>query len=228
MIELIGIKKAFKTGSVETVALNGIDLSIADGDFVALTGPSGSGKSTLLNIIGGIESPTEGVYKKDSTEVSGLNKHKLSLFRKENVSFIFQQYALMEEYTVFENIALPLRIKRIPKKEVTKRVAEIMDSLGIANLHRKHPKALSGGEQQRTAIARALVSGNDMILADEPTGALDSKNGEKVMDILCELHEGKAFGGSVGQKTIIVVTHDNSIAERCDHIVRIADGKIIN
>lgn len=228
MIELKDIKKIFKTGSVETVALNGIDLTIEDGDFVALTGPSGSGKSTLLNIIGGIESPTEGTYKKGDMVVSELNKHKLSLFRKNNVSFIFQQYALMEEYTVFENIALPLKIKRVPKKEVTRRVAEIMDSLGITDLRRKYPKQLSGGEQQRTAIARALVSGNDIILADEPTGALDSKNGEKVMDILCELHAGKGFGESVGQKTIIVVTHDERIAKRCDRVVRIADGKVVN
>ena len=219
MIKLEGVRKRFKNGNIEVPVLRGLDLTIADGELVALMGASGSGKSTLLHILGGVDRVTEGNYFFDDIEVSKLSNSKVEDFRRKNAGFIFQQYALMEEYTVYENIALPLTIKGLPRKEIKKKVNEVMESLGLKELADKKPRKLSGGEQQRTAIARAIVSDKKLILADEPTGALDSENGENIMELLVKIHESS-------DKTIIVVTHDEKIAGYCDRIIRIKDGKI--
>ncbi|SEF70003.1 putative ABC transport system ATP-binding protein [Eubacterium ruminantium] len=219
MIKLEGVRKRFKNGNIEVPVLRGLDLTIADGELVALMGASGSGKSTLLHILGGVDRVTEGNYFFDDIEVSKLSNSKVEDFRRKNAGFIFQQYALMEEYTVYENIALPLTIKGMPRKEIKKKVNEVMESLGLKELADKKPRKLSGGEQQRTAIARAIVSDKKLILADEPTGALDSENGENIMELLVKIHESS-------DKTIIVVTHDEKIAGYCDRIIRIKDGKI--
>lgn len=219
MIKLEGVRKRFKNGNIEVPVLRGLNLTIADGELVALMGASGSGKSTLLHILGGVDRVTEGNYFFDDIEVSKLSNSKVEDFRRKNAGFIFQQYALMEEYTVYENIALPLTIKGMPRKEIKKKVNEVMESLGLKELADKKPRKLSGGEQQRTAIARAIVSDKKLILADEPTGALDSENGENIMELLVKIHESS-------DKTIIVVTHDEKIAGYCDRIIRIKDGKI--
>lgn len=219
MIKLEGVRKRFINGNIEVPVLRGLDLTIADGELVALMGASGSGKSTLLHILGGVDRVTEGNYFFDDIEVSKLSNSKVEDFRRKNAGFIFQQYALMEEYTVYENIALPLTIKGMPRKEIKKKVKEVMESLGLKELADKKPRKLSGGEQQRTAIARAIVSDKKLILADEPTGALDSENGENIMELLVKIHESS-------DKTIIVVTHDEKIAGYCDRIIRIKDGKI--
>ena len=221
MIKLEKIIKSFKNGGIETPVLRGLSLEIEDGEMVALMGASGSGKSTLLHILGGVDKPTDGTYTFDDIKVSELSQTKLGDFRKKNVSFVFQQYALMEEYTVFENIALPLKIAGMSGRKVKEKVKAVMESLGLTELADKTPRKLSGGEQQRTAIARAIVSDKKLILADEPTGALDSDNGENIMELLVKIHEDS-------DKTIIVVTHDEKIAGYCDRVIRIKDGKAVN
>lgn len=219
MIKLEGVRKRFKNGDIEIPVLRGINLEIKDGEMVALMGASGSGKSTLLQILGGVDRVTEGNYFFDDMEVSKLSNAKLENFRRKNASFVFQQYALMEEYSVYENIALPLTIKGMSRRNIKKKVNEVMSALNLKELAAKRPRRLSGGEQQRTAIARAIVSDKKLILADEPTGALDSDNGRNIMEILVRIHEES-------NKTIIVVTHDEKIAHYCDRIIRIKDGKI--
>ncbi len=219
MIKLEGVRKRFKNGDIEIPVLRGINLEIKDGEMVALMGASGSGKSTLLHILGGVDRVTEGNYFFDDMEVSKLSNAKLENFRRQNASFVFQQYALMEEYSVYENIALPLTIKGMSRRNIKKKVNEVMSALNLKELAAKRPRRLSGGEQQRTAIARAIVSDKKLILADEPTGALDSDNGRNIMEILVRIHEES-------NKTIIVVTHDEKIAHYCDRIIRIKDGKI--
>ena len=219
MIKLEGVRKRFKNGDIEIPVLRGINLEIKDGEMVALMGVSGSGKSTLLHILGGVDRVTEGNYFFDDMEVSKLSNAKLENFRRQNASFVFQQYALMEEYSVYENIALPLTIKGMSRRNIKKKVNEVMSALNLKELAAKRPRRLSGGEQQRTAIARAIVSDKKLILADEPTGALDSDNGRNIMEILVRIHEES-------NKTIIVVTHDEKIAHYCDRIIRIKDGKI--
>lgn len=219
MIKLEGVRKRFKNGDIEIPVLRGINLEIKDGEMVALMGASGSGKSTLLHILGGVDRVTEENYFFDDMEVSKLSNAKLENFRRQNASFVFQQYALMEEYSVYENIALPLTIKGMSRRNIKKKVNEVMSALNLKELAAKRPRRLSGGEQQRTAIARAIVSDKKLILADEPTGALDSDNGRNIMEILVRIHEES-------NKTIIVVTHDEKIAHYCDRIIRIKDGKI--
>ena len=219
MIKLEGVRKRFKNGDIEIPVLRGINLEIKDGEMVALMGASGSGKSTILHILGGVDRVTEGNFFFDDMEVSKLSNAKLENFRRQNASFVFQQYALMEEYSVYENIALPLTIKGMSRRNIKKKVNEVMSALNLKELAAKRPRRLSGGEQQRTAIARAIVSDKKLILADEPTGALDSDNGRNIMEILVRIHEES-------NKTIIVVTHDEKIAHYCDRIIRIKDGKI--
>ncbi len=219
MIQLKNISKQYTLGDVITNALNNVSLTISDGEFVAVMGASGSGKSTLLNIIGCMDTSTGGEYFLDGRNVSELNSRELSNIRNTKITFVFQNFALMEKYTAYENIELPLINRRVPAAERRHIVEEAAARLGITDQLRKLPKQMSGGQQQRVALARALASGADIILADEPTGALDKKTGLELMEILKELNrEGK---------TIIIVTHDPNIAEYADRVIIISDGRII-
>lgn len=220
MIKFKNITKIYKASGVETKALDGVDVTIEDGKLVAIIGPSGSGKSTMLNIIGGMDSVTEGIYECDDIVVSDLKGRALHKFRKNKISFIFQNFALMNEYSVYENVELPLIAKKYKRSERKKIVYKNLELMGIKDLAKKYPTQISGGQQQRCAIARALASGNDIILADEPTGALDQKTGEEIMKVLCDLNE-------LG-KTVIIVTHDRNVANKCEMILEIVDGKLKN
>lgn len=219
MIKLENVVKIYGKNESKTVALDGVSLEISDGEMLAIMGASGSGKSTMLNIIGAMDELTEGRYFYDDVEVNTLKGSKLHKFRKENVSFIFQNFALMNDYTVYENVELPLLTKKISKKDRKKIVMEQMEIMGITDLAKKFPTKISGGQQQRCAIARALASGNQLILADEPTGALDKKTGEDIMEAFRKMNE-------LG-KTVIIITHDENVAEKCDRIIRISDGKLV-
>ncbi|MCI8410270.1 MAG: ABC transporter ATP-binding protein [Lachnospiraceae bacterium] len=221
LIELKNVSKEYKmdSGETGTKALNDVSLVIHKGEFVAIMGTSGSGKSTLLNMIGAMDDMTSGEYYFNGKIIDNKNNREIYLFRKEHISFVFQNFALMDHYTVFENAELPLRAKNISKKQRKKIVMEQLKKLGIEELAEKMPRQLSGGQQQRCAIARALASGNDVILADEPTGALDSQNSKEIMEIFKELNkEGK---------TIIIVTHDENVARETQRIIKIEDGKIL-
>ena len=222
LIQMKHIVKIYGKDTTEIKALNGIDLEVEAGEMIAVMGASGSGKSTLLNILGAMDRPQKGeyiFYGEKAIKVNELNNNQLTLFRKNNISFIFQQFALMRHYTVYENIEMPLRILGLSRKEKKERIFKAMEELGIADLAKKKPAQISGGQQQRCAIARALVKDAKLILADEPTGALDRKNGEEIMKIFTEL---KKKG-----KTIIIVTHDPGVAQMTDRIINIEDGKII-
>ena len=207
MIELKNVVKVYNADDTSVKALDNISIKIDDGEYIAVMGRSGSGKSTLLNIIGGMEKVTSGQYFCNEKEISSLTIKELDLFRKNNISFIFQNYFLINSYTVSENI------------EVPNIVDEIMKKTGISDIAKKYPNHISGGQMQRCAIARALASDNSIILADEPTGALDAKTGQEIMELLNNI---KTKG-----KTIILVTHDENIASYADRIVRIENGKIV-
>ena len=213
MIRLENITKEYNS----CIALRGVDLTIEDGSFNAIVGTSGSGKSTLLNIIGGMDSVTAGNYYFNDELVSEYSFSKLHKFRKENISFVFQNFALMNKYTMYENVEMPLVARRIKNRK--KLVMEALDKMGIADMAKKYPTQLSGGQQQRCAIARALVADTPLLLADEPTGALDKNTSEEIMRCFKEVH-------SMG-KTIILITHDMNIAEQCEKIIKIEDGKIV-
>lgn len=218
MIELQNINKIYKSINGKTDALTDVSLTINEGEFVCIMGKSGSGKTTLLNIIGCMDKASSGAYRLDDIDISELSADKFDRLRREKISFIFQKYELMSKYTVYENIELPMNAKRISGKQKKQRITDIMKRLGIHELRNKFPKQLSGGEQQRVAIARAYVSDNKYILADEPTGALDNKNTQEIMNIFEELRtEGK---------TIVLVTHDEDIAARGNRIIRLLDGRI--
>lgn len=219
MIRLKNISKQYTLGDVITNALNEISLTIADGEFVTIMGASGSGKSTLLNIIGCMDTPSGGEYFLDDRKVSELNSRELSSIRNAKISFVFQNFALMEKYSAYENIELPLVNRRVSANERRHTVEEAAARLGITEQLCKLPKQMSGGQQQRVALARALASGADIILADEPTGALDKKTGIELMEIFKELNRDG--------KTIIIVTHDPNVAEYADRVITISDGRII-
>ena len=218
MIKLNGITKEYNSDGISFKALSDIDITINRGDMVAIMGRSGSGKSTLLNIIGGLDSPTSGSYTFDDTVLDVNDVKFMDKFRKNKVAFVFQQFALLGDYTVYDNIELPLRARNIPAAERKKRINEVMERLEISKLKKKLPSKISGGEQQRCAIARALVTGNELILADEPTGALDRTTGQEIMNLIKELNrEGK---------TVLIVTHDEKIAAQAKRIIYLEDGKI--
>ncbi len=218
MIELKNVTKLYKGDTYETYALRNLNLTIDDGAFIAVMGRSGSGKTTLLNVIGCMDNPSDGTVVIDDIDVSKAGVHKLDVVRRDKISFIFQNYALMEQYTVYENIELPLNARRMRNKDKKSMINDIMDRLGIAGLAKKYPGQISGGEQQRTAIARAFVSGTKYILADEPTGALDHMNALELIKIIKELH-------TMG-KTILMVTHDREIAGFADKIIVLEDGEL--
>lgn len=218
MIRLKNAGKIYRGETFETKALDYVNLEIKTNEFLAVMGSSGSGKTTLLNILGGMDFLTEGEYEYDGVKINELSENRLERFRKEKVSFIFQQFALMERYTVFENIEMPLLALGIKKKERKRLVEEYMEKLGIVALRDKYPPYISGGQQQRTAIARALAKGSELILADEPTGALDKKCGEELMELFLDMHGM--------EKTIVMVTHDEEIAGYAERVVRVCDGKV--
>ena len=220
MIKLIHVKKDYTEGGVVTNALKDINLEVKDGEFVAIMGASGSGKSTLLHILGGMDKLTSGEYYYNDEAVHDMSMGRLNIFRRDHVSFVFQNAALMKYYTVAENIEMPLLSMNVGKKERKKIIEEKMEAVGITHLAKKLPIHISGGEQTRTAIARALAGDNELLLADEPTGALDQTTGKEIMEVFKKVHE-------MG-KTIILITHDPNVAAYADRIIRIEDGKIIN
>ena len=219
MIKVENLSKSFRTEEVETIALNGVSFEVKDGEFVAIMGPSGCGKSTLLNILGLLDNPTGGKYWLDGNEVSALKEKDRTDVRKGQIGFVFQSFNLIDELNVEENIELPLTYLNIPAKERKQRVQEIMKRMAISHRAKHFPHQLSGGQQQRVAIARAVVFGPKIILADEPTGNLDSKNGIEVMKLLTELHrEGT---------TIVMVTHSDRDASMAHRVIKLFDGKVV-
>lgn len=219
-IVLKNVVKKYGRDNTEFNALSEISLKIDDGEMVAIMGPSGSGKSTLLNILGGIDEITYGEYFFNGENIKELTSNELADFRNKKVGFVFQYFALLNDYTIYENIELPLLKRKISKKERIKIIDEYLSRFGIIDQKNKRPKEISGGQQQRAAIIRALVTNPSYILADEPTGALDKKNGESIMNIFQELKKNG--------KTIIIVTHDSNIADFCDRIITIQDGVIVD
>jgi putative ABC transport system ATP-binding protein len=220
MIDLRNIKKVYKMGEVNLEALKGIDLKIKKGEFISIMGPSGSGKSTLMNIIGCLDTPTEGDYFLDGEKVGGLNIDDLSEIRNKKIGFVFQSFNLLNYATSYENVELPMLFNGAGGSERKDRVKELLEMVGLYKWKDHRPTELSGGQQQRVAIARALVNDPAVILADEPTGNLDSQSGKEIMDIFNELWQDG--------KTIIMVTHDNNIASYSQRIIRILDGKIVS
>ncbi|MCD4796156.1 MAG: ABC transporter ATP-binding protein [Candidatus Cloacimonetes bacterium] len=219
MIKTNNLTKIYRTDEVETVALNNVNVEVAKGEFVAIMGPSGCGKSTLLNVIGLLDNPTGGEYHFNAQEVSKYTERMRTNLRKSNIGFIFQSFNLIDELTVYENVELPLLYIKMSSAERKKRVNEILDRMKIAHRAKHFPQQLSGGQQQRVAVARAVVTKPKLILADEPTGNLDSANGEEVMDMLTQLNEEET--------TIIMVTHSPSFAEYAHRIIQLFDGHIV-
>jgi putative ABC transport system ATP-binding protein len=220
MIKVTNLSKVFRTEEIETVALNGVSFEIKEGEFVAIMGPSGCGKSTLMNVLGLLDSPSGGSYELLGIEVSGLKEKERTNFRKGQIGFVFQSFNLIDELNVYDNIELPLRYLNISANERRQRVTDIMKRMGISHRAKHYPQQLSGGQQQRVAIARALVANPKLILADEPTGNLDSKNGREVMTLLTELNaEGT---------TIIMVTHSPKDAAVAQRTINLFDGQIVS
>lgn len=219
MIKTVELTKVFRTDEVETTALNKIDISVEQGEFVAVMGPSGCGKSTLLNVLGLLDNPTGGQYFFNGNEVSRLSERQRTSLRKGNIGFVFQSFNLIDELNVYENIELPLLYLKVSSSERKRRVTEAMDRMNISHRRKHFPQQLSGGQQQRVAIARAVVAKPGLILADEPTGNLDSANGEEVMNLLVELNNDGT--------TVIIVTHSPSDADKAHRIVHLFDGHLV-
>jgi len=220
MITIKNLTKIFRTEEVETAALNGVNLQINQGDFLSIMGPSGCGKSTLLNIIGLLDSASGGNYELTGKEMIGLKEHSRAAIRKENIGFIFQNFNLIDELSVFDNIELPLIYNNVKTSDRKKKVEEIAEKLAISHRLKHFPQQLSGGQQQRVAVARALVNDPKIILADEPTGNLDSKNGNEVMELLTGLHAKGA--------TILMVTHSDYDASFSQRTIHMKDGVIFS
>ncbi len=214
------LRKVFRTDLMETIALDGVSIDVKEGEFVAVMGPSGCGKSTLLNILGLLDTPTEGTYYLGDKEVAALREKERSAYRRGKIGFIFQSFNLIEELTVEENVALPLTYLGVKGKERRRRVSEVVERMGISHRLHHYPAQLSGGQQQRAAIARALVYRPGLILADEPTGNLDSKNGIEVMELLRELNKAGT--------TIVMVTHSLRDASYAGRIINLFDGKVVD
>lgn len=219
MIKTEKLTKVFRTEEIETYALNGVNVTVKPGEFVAIMGPSGCGKSTLLNILGMLDNPTEGHYQFNGTEVSNLKEKDRTKFRKGNIGFVFQSFNLIDELNVYENVELPLVYLNMKAKERREKVEAVLHRMKIGHRARHFPQQLSGGQQQRVAIARAVVANPKLILADEPTGNLDSKNGIEVMNLLSELNQEGA--------TIIMVTHSDRDAGFAHRTINLLDGKVI-
>jgi putative ABC transport system ATP-binding protein len=219
MLKMQNLSKVFRASEVETTALDSVDLEITSGEFTSIMGPSGCGKSTLLNIIGMLDNPSGGRYYFLGEEVSKYPERKLAQLRKRNIGFIFQSFNLIDELTVFANVELPLLYQRLPAPERKRRVDAVLERIGLAARRGHLPQQLSGGQQQRVAVARALVGAPKLILADEPTGNLDTTNGEEVMRLLVRLNEEGT--------TVVMVTHSRSHAEYGRRIVNMLDGRIL-
>lgn len=219
MLKVENLRKIFRTEEIETVALAGVSFEVQKSEFVAIMGPSGCGKSTLLNILGLLDSPTSGDYELLGTNVSKLKEKDRTLFRKGNIGFVFQSFNLIDELNVYENVELPLIYLRIKASERKTRVEEILKRMNISHRAKHFPQQLSGGQQQRVAIARAVVAGPQLILADEPTGNLDSKNGREVMELLSELNrEGT---------TVLMVTHSQHDSTYAHRVLNLFDGQLV-
>lgn len=219
MLKITGLEKIYRTEDIETMALNRLSMEVKEGEFVAIMGPSGCGKSTLLNIIGLLDDPDAGSFQFNSIEVAHFNERKRADLRKRNIGFVFQSFNLIDELTVYENVELPLLYLGIPATERKQRVEEVLEKVQI--MHRKNhfPQQLSGGQQQRCAVARAVVNKPKLILADEPTGNLDSSNGNEVMQLLTELNDGGT--------TVVMVTHSEHDARYAHRIIRLLDGQVL-
>lgn len=219
MLKTVDLTKVFRTDEVETTALNRVNMEITPSEFVAIMGPSGCGKSTLLNIIGLLDNPSDGLFYFNGEEVSKYTEKKRTNLRKANIGFVFQSFNLIDELTVFENVELPLLYLKVSGSERKRKVEEVLERMKIAHRRNHFPQQLSGGQQQRVAIARAVVTKPKLILADEPTGNLDSANGEEVMNLLTELNQDGT--------TIIMVTHSPTDAEKASRIIQLFDGHIV-
>ncbi len=219
LIKLEGVTKVFLTDEVETHALSGIHMEITQGEYVSIAGPSGCGKSTLLSILGLLDTPTDGTYLLNGRPVQGLSLPERARIRNREIGFIFQSFNLIGDLTVYENVELPLTYRGMPSAERKERVLEALEKVGMGHRAKHLPSQLSGGQQQRVAVARALAGHPAVLLADEPTGNLDSKNGEAVMDLLAELHQGGA--------TIVMVTHDARFARNAERTIHVFDGRVV-
>jgi putative ABC transport system ATP-binding protein len=220
MIDLQNVKKAYRTSEVETTALNDVSVEINAGEFIAIMGPSGCGKSTLLNVIGMLDSPDSGSYSFLGERIEKYGENKLADIRKHNIGFIFQSFNLVDELTVAENVMLPLLYQKVATDERNKRVQTVLERVGIAHRADHRPQQLSGGQQQRVAVARAVVTAPKLILADEPTGNLDTANGEEVLNLLNQLNADGT--------TIAMVTHDLSHADHASRVVQMLDGRVLS
>ena len=220
MIELHDVSKVYQTSDVETTALDNVNLEISEGEFIAIMGPSGCGKSTLLNVLGMLDTPNSGSYKFLNNDVANSTERELALVRKQNIGFIFQSFNLIDELSVAENLELPLPYQKLPASDRAQRVREVLERVNIAHRADHRPQQLSGGQQQRVAVARAVVANPKLILADEPTGNLDTTNGEEVLNLLGQLNsEGT---------TIVMVTHDQGHADHAGRVVHMLDGRVLS
>ena len=219
MIRLENINKLYEGDTYKIQALQDITLTIGEGEFVSIMGRSGSGKTTLLNIIGFLDTATSGTFLFGGKDVSHISGKNLWRYRRENIGFVFQNFALIDHNTVLENVILPLQAMNVSRREAVKKADRLLDRMGIAEMKHKYPSQISGGQKQRVAIARALVSDPKIILADEPTGALDADTAEEIMQIFQEIH---AQG-----KTVVIVTHDDKIAAKTDRLIRLEKGTIV-
>jgi putative ABC transport system ATP-binding protein len=225
VIEIENVTKVYQMGEIEVHALCGVSMQIDSGEWVAVMGPSGSGKSTLMHIVGCLDTPTSGTYRLNEVEVGGMEENELAVVRNEQIGFVFQTFNLLPRTSALKQVMLPMQYARngdrVPPKEREQRAAEALEMVGLGDRMHHMPTELSGGQQQRVAIARALVNNPTIIMADEPTGNLDSKSGAEVMDILHSLHEDRGI-------TVVMVTHDEEIGAEAPRVVRLLDGTIVN
>ena len=220
LLKTIDVVKTYITGPQKVEVLKGVSLNIDAKEFMAITGKSGSGKTTLMNILGCLDTPTSGTYLIDGTDVSNMDEDQLAHVRNKKIGFVFQRFNLLQDMTALENVTLAQLYAKVPERQANKRSAQLLEMVGLGHRLKHFPTEMSGGEQQRVAVARALANNPSIILADEPTGNLDSATGEKILHLFKDLNKQKGV-------TVIIITHDQHVAEETDRIVRLKDGKII-